>query len=134
MDGKEERIKDTLEVSGVFPRWAGFGNLSHEADGAKSLNALFNLGDSKRENELGVANGFPNVSMSHEDMIIPETFAEFLGISESIKRGEVPGVNLTFDLLKLALQEESSLDVADYMLEDDSRALEEKRAGVEGRV
>jgi hypothetical protein len=103
VDGQEERVKDTLGVAGIFPRWAGFGNLSHDADGSRSLNALFNLGDSKKETEMGVAGGFPNVSMSKDDIIIPEAFAEFFGISDSVKRGEVPGVNLTFDLLSMAL-------------------------------
>ena len=64
---------------------------------------MFNLGDSKREIEMGLAHGFPNVSMSHEDMIIPETFAMFFGINDMIMQGEVPGVNLTFDLLKMIL-------------------------------
>lgn len=85
VNGKNKKIKDTLDVTGVFPRWAGFGNLSHESDGNKSLNSMFNLGDSKREIEMGVAHGFPNVSMSHEDMIIPETFAMFFGINDMIK-------------------------------------------------
>jgi hypothetical protein len=50
-----------------------------------------------------MAQGFPDVAMTPYDMIIPDTFAELFGIKDQIDQGLPANVNLTFDLLKMAL-------------------------------
>jgi hypothetical protein len=64
---------------------------------------MFNLGDSQKEIEIDMAQGFPDVAMTPYDMIIPDTFAELFGIKDQIDQGLPANVNLTFDLLKMAL-------------------------------
>ena len=50
------QIEQSLDISGVYPRWMGFANLSSNT---KGINTIFYLGDSKKEIELKVATGFP---------------------------------------------------------------------------
>ena len=45
-----------------FPRWNALGKLS-SLDGQKKTSALMVAGDSKRENKIGVANGFPKIDL-----------------------------------------------------------------------
>lgn len=85
VDGENEKIKDTLEISNIYPRWIGFANLSYapnDASELKHINTIFNLGDSDLEIEMNVAQGFPNISLTPYDIIMPQSFAEFFDWSE----------------------------------------------------
>jgi len=54
-----------LDILGVYPRWLGIGNLSRQNENATlNLNTVFNLGDSDKENRLGVAEGFVNFTLN----------------------------------------------------------------------
>jgi hypothetical protein len=78
--GVQEKVKDTLQIAGVYPRWLGFGNMSYSpSDGSepKNINTLFNLGDSDLEVKFNVAQGFPNISLAPYEIIIPQTFVDF---------------------------------------------------------
>ena len=46
------------------------------------LNSFFQLGDSALENSLAVAQGFPNVSIDENQVIMPDTYAQFFGFSD----------------------------------------------------
>ena len=75
--GKEEKVKDTIGVKGVFPRWIFSANLSHAG---QDLSSIINIGDSKLEQELNVAEGFPHDILEENEMIIPQSFADYFGI------------------------------------------------------
>lgn len=82
-DGKTEVIKDTLGFAGVYPRWIGIGNLSTISDNKtpfKSINTVFQLGNTKKEAQIKVGEGFPNLTLNQNEIIVPEIFAEFLGL------------------------------------------------------
>ena len=64
-----------------------------------------NIGDSSRESDIGVAPGFPNDSLSSDEIIIPSSFSRYFGFI-SDDGGEVvtkkeQKLNLTFNLLDL---------------------------------
>jgi len=44
------------------------------------LKTFFSLGDTKREIDLGLAYGFPKVSLSRGEIIIPELLGEYFGL------------------------------------------------------
>lgn len=60
-------LKGYDDISGVYPRWYGIGTLKHKD---KDIDSILVLGDSELENRLGVAKGFPNVTLSRNDIII----------------------------------------------------------------
>ena len=48
VQGKDQRIKETIGIKGVFPRWLGFANLTRDMGLNKDIqiNSIFQLGDS----------------------------------------------------------------------------------------
>ena len=109
-DGKVEKIKDTLELQGVYPRWMGSGNISYSPEDitkeTKYVNSLFYLGDTKKEIELGVAPGFPQVPLEFDEIIVSEIFAKYFGFDLNAKEGSKDYpigkvLKLEFDFLKL---------------------------------
>ena len=52
------------------------------------------IGDSKLENELKVAEGFPNATLGPDDIIISQVFAQYFGL----KNEERSLLNLTINL------------------------------------
>ena len=101
INGYSEKVKDTLQIENVYPRWLGFGNISYaqsETSETKHMNTIFNLGDSDLEVDMGVAQGFPNTTLSPYDIIIPKSLAEFFGWSE-----DQPHITMTFNILKMIL-------------------------------
>jgi hypothetical protein len=44
---------------------------------------LIHLGNSNKEIKLNVAQGFPNVSLTENDVIIPDTFANLFNIEKN---------------------------------------------------
>jgi hypothetical protein len=65
-----------MGLKGVYPRWIVQKNISRNTqDGSvKSINSLVVVGDSKRENQLRVAKGFPKVDLQQNEVIIPKSF------------------------------------------------------------
>lgn len=97
-----------MGIEGVYPRWLGFANLSREFDDDredKHINSIFHLGNSKREIELKVAPGFPNVDLNENQIIISKSYANFF--ETNLKDDQIGkelfdpnlSLNLTFDLL-----------------------------------
>jgi hypothetical protein len=78
-NGKVEKVKDTLQIEGVYPRWVGICKLSYQSLESTSkpleFSSFFNLGNSKKEIEIGVAPGFPNATLGADDIIIPDVLA-----------------------------------------------------------
>jgi hypothetical protein len=68
-------------MKGVYPRWIGYGNLTRNKgiNGTVQINSFFQLGDSKKEIDLDVAPGFPNVSLSSDQVIINRNYADYFG-------------------------------------------------------
>ena len=96
-----EKIRDTLEIAGIYPRWLGIGNLSsipanNSNDLPISTNTLFHLGNTKKEADLNIAEGFPNMTLADDEIIIPDVFAQFFNLEAPYVNKKV---NLTFDLL-----------------------------------
>lgn len=75
---------DKFRLKGVFPRWIISGHLSvqSENNGNRSIESLVILGDTKLENELGIAPGFNQHNMTENEVIIPQSYAEYFGIGE----------------------------------------------------
>ena len=84
----------------------GVGNVTYvQSDGEeKFINTLFNLGDSKKELSLGVAQGFPNVTLNEKELLMPKDFQTFFGLSDAQIGHEK--VELSFDLLKILFNTE----------------------------
>ena len=60
-----------------------------------------------------MASGFPDIVIDEDEILIPESFQEFFGIS----REEVGNANVTlnFDLLKILLSEDEQKEVLKIM-------------------
>ena len=101
----------------MYPRWIGVGNISRSlGDRNLQLNSIFLLGDSKKEVELKVATAFPNYTINEEEIIIPQTFAEFFEFDTQPKQeilDQNTKLNLTFDLLQMF--ESSNQEVVDIL-------------------
>jgi hypothetical protein len=126
-----QKVKDVLQISNVYPRWLGFGDISYSqgyGQKPKMINTLFNLGDSELEVEMGVAQGFPNHTLTPYDIMIPESFAEYLGWTK-----EQPYILMTFDILKMFLDSEENRELANFVFADDSKNLNDKRLGQDHR-
>jgi len=108
--GKQAEVEKSLDLKGVYPRWLGFANLSRTV-GNKTIgiNSIFYLGNSKKEVELGVAKGFPQVVLNENETIIAQEYLKFFGFDDKhIKpREELHDdnlkLNLTFDVLAFLL-------------------------------
>ena len=72
----------------------------------KSIVSIIHLGDSKRENDLNVAIGFPNDNLKDDEIIIPVEFSEYFGFQlsplDAYKKNIIYSLNLTFDILSFA--------------------------------
>lgn len=107
---KEETIIKSLDFNGVYPRWLGFANLTRNI-GNKTIgiNSIFYLGNTKKEIELGVAKGFPQVALNENQTIVSYEFLKFFEFDYKNLRpydelhDENLKLNLTFDLLTLLL-------------------------------
>ena len=67
-----------------FPRWNALGKLS-SLDGKKKTSALMVAGDSKRENKIGVANGFPKNDLFAGEVIVLQDALDVLGLNAGDK-------------------------------------------------
>ena len=70
-----------MGIKGVYPRWIGYGNLTRNRgiNGTTQINSFFQLGDSKKEIDLEIAPGFPNISLSSDQVIINRNYADYFG-------------------------------------------------------
>ena len=113
---QDEKLKDLMNVVGIFPRWFGAGNLSYSpiledsmspTPKPRAFKTFFTLGDTKKEIELGAAPGFPQVSLGPGEIIIPQVLGRYYGFIDSDGKDLVPKeqqlLELTFDLKELAL-------------------------------
>lgn len=70
------------------------------------------LGDSKLENELKIAEGFPNRALAHDEIMVPETFHRYFGFKESpeqaFSHNRKQLVDITFDLNELIQKDPKS--------------------------
>lgn len=84
----------------------GVGNVSRVQvdDLPRQINSIFIIGDTKKEIELDVAPGFPQIELDENEIMLPYAFAEYFGIDSEPKKviaDEAAKVNMTFDLLSL---------------------------------
>ena len=106
-----------MGIKGVYPRWIGHGNLIRNKgiDGLIQINSFFQLGDSKKEIDLDIAPGFPNISLSSDQVIINRNYADYFGWTDLPSEQELFDENI-----RLTLQ----FDIMDMMDEDTRTQLE----------
>ena len=136
-DGRHIKVKDTLQVVGAFPRWLGICNLTRDipiefyedGDVAKNetrfLSTIFNIGDSKLEQELGVADGFPDEVLNENQIMIPQDFADYLGFNETpaetlSRTNTLQNVSLQFDLFSFVFNFKNNEKVEKIIFEKEN--------------
>lgn len=129
VDGHYKTVRDAIQVAGVYPRWmlkttvsrvvwidkkghsldpdspafgeAGLGPEDLKKQELRSIGSILNIGDSKKEVELKVADGFPNMTLADDEIMIPESFAEYFGFkqspTEAFDQNKSQVVNMTAD-------------------------------------
>lgn len=74
-----------MKLVGAYPRWLGLAKIGNEANKTtRALETVVVIGDSKLENEIGVAKGFPNATLGPDDVIISKVFADYFGLSKAV--------------------------------------------------
>lgn len=136
VDGEHIKVKETLGVVGAFPRWIGIGNLTRnlieldkegkvKKNETRFLSSMLNIGDSALENQLKVADGFPEDILDENQIIIPKDFADYLGFNETpaetLKRtNEEQILSLTFDLFSFVFNFKNNEKVAEIIFEKEN--------------
>ena len=65
-------VKEAIGVAGGYPRWMLKTNISRAVDGKlHSLGSVLQVGDSELENQLHVADGFPNDTLAEDEIMVP---------------------------------------------------------------
>lgn len=106
--GKKERV-----LGRFSPRWTALSklvnlkqNLNQEGDPARSnqkTSAIMIAGNSQAENEIGIANGFPKLSLEQGEVIILQDVLDVLDL------GEGDTVHINYDLFQAAVTDLSRL-------------------------
>jgi hypothetical protein len=74
-----------------FPRWSVLSKIENRVN-SKSTSAIMVAGNSKLENEIGVANGFPNMDLKQDEIMLVKDVTDVLGLKEGDQ------VEISFDL------------------------------------
>lgn len=112
----ESLLLPSSQIKGFVPRWIGVGNLSREAPGGEEIEieAVFELGDSEKENSLGLAQGFPKVNLRPGQAIISHAYSRFFQAGGP----PVTSLNLTFDILGLFMDMRREDEVKGLLFSD----------------
>ena len=95
--------REGSEVSGrFFPRWNALSKVINPASN-KTTSAIMVAGDSRLENEIGVANGFPHVDLKHNEVIMLQDVLDVL----SLQNGDT--VEIHFDIFQTAVSDLAKL-------------------------
>ncbi|TNV74243.1 hypothetical protein FGO68_gene7073 [Halteria grandinella] len=83
------------DIEGLYPRWITLAQLSNPTDTSiESTGSFITHGDQRRERDLKVASGFPEVVMGKKDAIVSGEILEMLSLNE----GDL--IEIKYDLLK----------------------------------
>lgn len=99
---EEGTVKDVIGVKGAYPRWVSLATASNQD---KDFDTIVIVGDSKKENELKLAPGFPEVNLSGKEAIISHKTAQLLGLKEGDSFKLDVNLGETLKLLKIDFKE-----------------------------
>jgi hypothetical protein len=77
---KKERVSGRF-----FPRWNALSKVSNPKYPKQVTSAIMIAGDSKLENEIGVALGFPKAELKRSEVIVLQDVLDVLGLKEGDK-------------------------------------------------
>jgi hypothetical protein len=81
INNKNQKLKDTMNVNGAYPRWIISGNLTKNIlnQETRSIISTIHIGDSRYEVDLNVAIGFPKDVLKDDQIINSLEFYNYFG-------------------------------------------------------
>jgi len=77
-----EQISNDPNLDDAFPRWLATTKLINPQSRILSTSAVAIIGDSKKERDIGVAQGFTTYVLQKDEIMVPEIILNILGLKE----------------------------------------------------
>lgn len=77
-----ESIRDDPYLDDAFPRWLATTKLFNPLSRNQNTSAVAIIGDSRKERDIGVAEGFTTYVLQKDEIMVPEIILNILGLQE----------------------------------------------------